>query len=125
MADELPEGLDAEYYPDRVPFEDDAELSKLFCFINEVRVCGPDCMAYTTHPVRSKAGSSALSPEQGHCVLLLEADRIGRNSTVLTKTVIDATKAIKLQRQDAQRDANTPKPAGPFSAPINPFPRDK
>lgn len=60
---ELPDELD-----------DDHEKNGLNCFLNDSRVCGPDCMAYTTFP----SESPYLTAEQQHCSALVGMERLGR-----------------------------------------------
>lgn len=70
--------------------EDDAEKNGLNCFLYAERVCGADCMAYTTH----QAGSKYLNLQQGHCVLVVGVERLGRYAggilSLLKNTKADA-----------------------------------
>ena len=103
--------------------EERVGVEQLYCFISPDRVCSPECMAFLTFPRESK--SSELSGVQNHCVFIQNADRLGRNSVILTSTLVERSQRQKIAQQDAQREANTPKPGaaiGPFAQPTSPFP---
>lgn len=54
--------------------DDDHEKNGLLCFMGDERVCGPDCMAYTTMP----SESPYLNEQQKHCMFIVSAERLGR-----------------------------------------------
>jgi hypothetical protein len=54
--------------------DDDPEKNGLACFINGDRICGADCMAFTTVP----SESPYLNEQQKHCSLIVSAERLGR-----------------------------------------------
>ncbi len=55
--------------------DDDAEKNGPVCFLNDMRVCGPDCMAYSTFVVKDQG--LGLSDQQKHCSLLVGISRVG------------------------------------------------
>lgn len=66
---------------DEVPYieepdelDDDHESNGLICFLDPERVCGADCMAYTTMP----SESPYLNDQQKHCMLIVSAERLSR-----------------------------------------------
>ena len=79
------------YAPDMVPHE---EGDKLYCFIAAERVCGPDCMAFTTVPAEMK--SSTLDDNQRHCSLLVNVERLGRHSVILTSLFAHTTGSLPI-----------------------------
>lgn len=122
MADDKPE-VDEElvFHPEQEVLGEGEGLDRLFCFLEQDRVCGPACMAFLTHPRSSD--SSELATSQEHCALLLAADRIGRNITILASTLAQSERRRKMADIDAKREAGTPKPEGPFAQPTSPFPK--
>jgi hypothetical protein len=54
--------------------DDDPEKNGLACFLNADRICGADCMAYTTIGSESKY----LNDQQKHCVAIVGIERLGR-----------------------------------------------
>jgi hypothetical protein len=63
------------------------------CFMNHLRPCGPECLAYVTHPRRAKA--SELSEEQVHCALISNAERVGRGSVMAANAVTEVAVSLK------------------------------
>jgi hypothetical protein len=51
------------------------------CFIDQHRICGPDCMAYLPQKPEGKA---YIGEQWAHCHLLVNADRAGRHIVILT-----------------------------------------
>jgi len=123
MADETPDAPEDElvYHPEQEVLEEGLGVDKLFCFLEQDRLCGASCMAFVTHPRRAEV--SELVESQSHCSLLLAADRLGRNITILASTLSQSERRRKMADIDAKRDANTPKPEGPFAQPASPFPK--
>ena len=75
--------------------EEDPGKGQLFCFFNETRPCGPDCMAYLTVPPQ---GKTYLGVQWAQCHILVNVDRAGRHLTVLTQhadTFVRATTGAK------------------------------
>ena len=90
----------------------------LFCFLNADRVCGPECMAYSTYPKEQKGG---LSAQQSHCVLLSSAEGAYRHLVVIAGSLNQAEKRRRTERQDKEREQALgpvpnpiPKPGGIF-----------
>lgn len=77
--------------PDQL--DDDPERNGLACFLNADRVCGADCMAYTTMP----SESPYLNDQQKHCVVIVGAERLGRHTGGLLSF-------LRKGKQDAERD---------------------
>lgn len=65
------------------PDEMDDTEDGLQCFIHPDRICGPDCMSFTTQP----AESPTLNEQQKHCVLLVGLERIGRYSGGIVRII--------------------------------------
>ena len=84
--------------------DDDPDTNGLTCFLDSDRVCGADCMSYSTFA----SESPMLNDEQKHCTLLVAAERLGRHSGILIKT-------IRSDQQDKARTAvaSPSKPSGP------------
>lgn len=99
--DDAPEFIDS---PDEL--DDDPELNGLTCFLNSDRVCGPDCMSYSTFA----SESPMLNDEQKHCTLLVAAERLGRYSGIIIKT-------LRNEQQDRARSSEESpvKPSGPLA----------
>ena len=74
--------------------DDDYPAQGLTCFLSPVRVCGPDCMAYTTYP----SESPHLSDQQKHCATIVGVERMGRYMGGLLKVIKDS-------KQDEARKA--------------------
>jgi hypothetical protein len=91
--------------------DDDHEVNGLTCFMDQMRQCGPDCMAYSTFP----AESSALSDQQEHCLLLGNAERVGKHLIIIAKIMSDEKARGRKESADKQRrDQAAPiSPMGP------------
>lgn len=106
------------YHPDMIEAQPDEE--QVFCFLNNERVCGPDCVSYETFI--KKANKELRGPAK-HCVLLTSIERVGRHLPIIAKIMSDGLTATRRQAADQQREASAPKvdPApGPFAS--SPFP---
>jgi len=90
--------------------DDDAGAPKpiAYCFIGEDRVCGPDCMAYTSMP----ADVTHLDPQQRHCVVLVSVERLARHSAIGVKIVGDMMSFMRKSDADSRRTEQKP-PATP------------
>jgi len=75
--------------------DDDPERNGLNCFLNDVRVCGSDCMAYTTFA----SESPYLNDQQKHCSAIVGIERLGRYAggilSLLKNDKADAGRAKK------------------------------
>jgi hypothetical protein len=93
-------------------------IERVYCFLDRERVCGPECMAFLTHPRQSN--SSELSDLQAHCTLLTGMDRLGRNITIIASTLTGKARSEAIKEQDTIRERNTPKadPLGPLGSPF-------
>lgn len=118
MANE-PDEEDLLFHAEQGPIE--AGVEKIFCFMDSNRLCGAECMAYITFPRASKA--TELSEAQQHCSLLMAADRLGRNTTIIASLLSEGERRRHRAQVDAKREANTPRPDGPFAQPTSPFPK--
>ena len=83
------------------PDEQELQATDLMCFFNPERVCGGDCMSYTTQ----KAEAKILSAQQKHCVILVALERMGRHSGM-------AIKAVRELRDEIVKAAMSPPKAG-------------
>jgi len=91
------------------------ELTGLYCFFDDGRVCGPACMAFVTHP--KVAAGSELSKQQAKCVLMHSAERLGRNLVVLTGAIAGLVK--DQQRKDADTKRQQQVVSSPFTSPFD------
>lgn len=99
-----PTDSDQAYHPNAVPLES-VRKPGLGCFIDQARLCGVDCMAYLPQVPDQKA---YLGETWAHCLLLLNADRIGRHLVVLVD-IAKSTAARSAQRQsEAARQQPSP-----------------
>ena len=80
---------DRHLYP--APSLDDSPRNGLLCFLNADRVCGADCASYSPEP----GGGPSLSEEQRHCVLLCSAERLGRHSGLIARSVGELAELAK------------------------------
>ena len=101
---------------------DDDPTNGLFCFIDQSRPCGPDCMSFITHP---RTPNKELSQQQQNCVLLSSIERGSRHLTIIAATMDGVRKAKRTVAADQQRadTSTTPTEGGPFAQ--NPFPAPK
>lgn len=85
---------------------DDASVPQpmVFCFINFERVCGPDCIAFTSKP----ADSTHLDPQQRHCLVLISGERLARHAAIGVKIVGDMMTFMKQSDADTKRTAQKP-----------------
>ena len=86
--------------PDEV--DDDPVRNGLTCFMDQIRQCGADCMAYTTYSDGSLAGQS------GNCMLLVNAERSGKHLVILAKLTNDMINSSKRAAADQRREAQVP-----------------
>lgn len=90
--------------PKHLPVEDE-----LYCFLDQHRPCGAECMAYKTMPDENKH----LDPGQQHCVLLDNAEKAGHGLQVLAAVFGTWMKKQQTKEADAKRAAATPGVAPP------------
>ena len=89
---------------EEVPEIRDVDASPM-CFVNRLRACGPECLAYVTHPRLAK--TSELTEEQARCALINNAERCGRG-VIMTATAVGevAVKLNSLLSRFKARDAD-------------------
>lgn len=96
----MSENDDTPYIEPPEELDDDPEKNGLTCFLNETRVCGPDCMAYTTF----QSESPYLNAQQKHCVAVVGIERLGRYAggllSLLKKSEADAKRAARTTPPD-------------------------
>lgn len=63
---------------------DEEKGNGLFCFLDQGRPCGPECMAYLTHP---PSGPDFQGQQFANCLLLVNAHRTGKHLVVLARDV--------------------------------------
>ncbi len=79
----------------------------LFCFMDSMRACGPDCMAYETPPNHV----DFQDKQWAQCLLLVNAHRAGKHLVVLASCVGEVASTNKKVVADQLRSAqNTPSP---------------
>lgn len=91
-------------HPDMITPDDEAMGvggDSLFCFLDNKRVCGPDCMSFVTFPKRGK--DSELSDTQAHCELILSTERVGRHIAIIASVLVDGQRKQKTKELDEQR----------------------
>lgn len=76
---------------------DDDPRNGLACFIDGNRICGPDCMAFTTQG----SESPVLNDQQKHCVAIVSIERLGRYAGGLFSF-------LKKADADAKRNSSSP-----------------
>lgn len=68
--------------------EQDSDQSGLTCLFSIDRLCGADCMAWTTQP----AEKSALNEQQKHCTIIVSLERLGRYAGFAVKMFKDSAR---------------------------------
>lgn len=76
---------------------------ELYCFLNESRVCGPSCMAFTLPP----EGPDYKDQPWSSCMLLTNAHKMGKHAVVVATS---ATKLVAISRANQDRDNQPPIP---------------
>jgi hypothetical protein len=84
------------------------EDSGLYCFLNPVRPCTAECMAYDTPPQTADYQDKQFA----HCMLLVNAHRAGKHLVVLAQVVDQFYRRVTTDAADKQRAGQTP-PAPP------------
>ena len=79
------------------------EKNGLFCFLDQARACGADCMAFQRPP----EGPDYLAQQWAQCALLTNTHKIGKHSAIV------ATELVRKNRDDARLHAAS----GPLPAP--------
>lgn len=64
---------------------DDTEKPSLNCFLNDVRVCGPSCMAYNTQVTREQ---DYVGQQWPSCHLLINAHRLGKHAVIIASALV-------------------------------------
>jgi len=91
--------------------DDNPEANGLTCFMDQMRQCGPDCMAFSTF----SADSGALSDQQENCLLLSSAERVGKHLVIIAKILNDEKIRGRKEAADRQRHSQTV-PANPLGS---------
>lgn len=76
------------YHPNATGANDGGPL----CFINNTRVCGPDCMAFLP---QAPSGDDYKGEQWAHCHLLVNAHRSGKHLTILANVHSQANAVAK------------------------------
>ncbi len=106
--------------------EDESELlespnmrdadSSAMCFLDRERPCGPECLAYVTHPKLAK--SSDLTQQQAHCAIINNFERVGRGTIMVGQAVAEvASSARSLLTRGKTVDADKAR-TGQFDEPL-------
>lgn len=77
---------------------------QLFCFMDQHRVCGPDCMSFKV----ISDGNVNLDGGQQHCVLLSAIERTGRSLNIIGGLLNDHIKFVKNKEADRARAPGAP-----------------
>lgn len=68
--------------------EEDAEENiphqRLYCYKDNSRVCGPDCMAYLTNPPTDR---DYINQAWSRCLLLVSSHRTGKHLTIIAASL--------------------------------------
>jgi hypothetical protein len=84
---------------------DDVDPEGPACFLNQERICGPDCIAYLSRPPE---GTAYLGEQWARCHLLVNADRAGRHLVVLASTIGAIHTHVKTEAADRSRPKPVP-----------------
>lgn len=82
----------------------DAPVPTVYCFLQEERVCGPDCIAFMSRP----ADGNQLDPQQRNCLVLVSGERLARHATIGVKVVSDLFTFMKRADADVRRTEQRP-----------------
>lgn len=87
--------------------DEQAETPRLpACFIDQGRICGPDCMAFLPQP---PSEPDYQGEGWAHCHVLVNAHRLGKHLVILAGAV---SKVAGIQRQAAAEAVRTQKAPG-------------
>ena len=89
------------------------QKDKVFCFLDQARFCGPDCIAYKTIPDALGVNPSPLDSAQMNCVLICSAERVGIYAGMLASSANNALKQQAVRDADAKR-GGPPSPPNPL-----------
>lgn len=78
----------------------------LICFKDKMRVCGPDCMAYTTPPPHP----DYTDQQWARCILLVNSHRTGKHLTVIAAALGEQNQKAKTVQADLLRATQLPPP---------------
>jgi hypothetical protein len=78
----------------------------LICFKDKQRVCGPDCMAFTTPP----AGPDYVDQQWARCILLVNSHRTGKHLAVIYGLLSEQNQKAKTLQADQLRMGQIPPP---------------
>lgn len=76
------------------------------CWLDQHRLCGPDCAAFLTKP---PDGVAYQGEGWARCLLLVNADRVGRHLVIITQI----TDRLERQRRTEVADQKRPSPSVP------------
>ena len=84
----------------------------LYCFMDNTRQCGADCMAYTAYTPEPK--TTELGMEGRNCSVLVNIERLGIHSVIGVGVLAKGAKAKKIAEADRARAAQQqpPSPTG-------------
>jgi hypothetical protein len=77
------------------------------CFQDQYRVCGPDCMAFLPKPPE---GTEYLGEQWAHCLLLVNAQRVGKHSVIIANELVNIRKKNSQAQAEAIRSQKPPEP---------------
>jgi len=84
-------------------YEEGKGQEALRCFLKAERVCGPDCMAYSTYVANHQDYQNQPWP---HCIVLINLHRTGKHLTVLASHV----EKLLGKRDPLEAQRNVPPP---------------
>jgi hypothetical protein len=82
--------------------------TKLYCFLNAERVCGPACMSYLG-PTERPEGVDYADKAWASCSMLVNAHRVGKHVVVLAQTVSQLVSLTKDNLRTAQAAPGNPR----------------
>ncbi len=80
--------------------DEEKKRDELYCFVSD-RLCGADCVAYLTEP--PKGEDYAAGEPWTHCLLLVNAQRVGKHLVVLASQGRDLLKHNHVKSADDAR----------------------
>lgn len=86
---------------------DDESLNGPACFLDQARICGPDCMSFLTKPPE---GPAYLGETWAKCHLLVNVDRVGRHLVVLADI---QNRVFRMREKEAADTARASQPVPP------------
>jgi len=72
---------------------EDTQHQRLYCYKDNSRVCGPDCMAYLTNPPMDK---EYMGQPWSQCLLLVNAQRTGKHLVIIAAALSKVSSPVSI-----------------------------